>query len=342
MTLKELARLADVSPSTVSRVINKNDPSACGPALRDRLWELARETGYLPNSSAQSLKAGAVVQARRPGIVCIFARTPDGRADPFFSQLFRAVEHECLKAGYQIMGIFSAAELARLPAVLEDADGVIVLGRLERTLLPPLLARRQNLVCASLNAIDAPCDQVLCDGYETARMAVRHLHALGHRAIGYIGEKESEARYSGYFDTLQELRLPLRRQYVQEAKQTMRGGYEGALHMLSAMPSSGEAVSTMPTAVFCANDLTAIGAMKAFAAHNLRVPQDLSIVSVDNTEACQFTSPMLTSVDIPKEELGKFAVKLLSDRIAGGHRLPVRLALPCTLISRESCARAHL
>ena len=96
------------------------------------------------------------------------------------------------------------------------------------------------------------------------------------------------------------------------------------------------------TAVFCANDVTAIGVMKAFREKGIMIPEDISVISIDNTEICQFSSPILTSIHIPKEDLGRFAVKLIIDRIEGGHRLPVKIEIPYTIITRESCASPRI
>lgn len=337
MNLKELAKLAGVSVSTASRVLNKNDVHAAGEETRARIWELAHEGNYTPNLSAQSLKR-AVDFAPAYTVGCVFARTAQGKSDPFFSVIYRAVEHECLKNGCVITGAVTAPAGREGKLALGKVDGVIILGRYPAFLFDQLHAICKNIVYTGLNPADGRCDQVLCDGYGAARKAVRYLHTLGHRHIGYLGEKTAEARYRGFFDAMQELRLPLERQYLIDADQSVKGGYVGGQKLLTALSSSGETLATPPTAVFCANDITAQGLLQAAKERHIDVPSELSVVSIDNTEMCQKTSPMLTSIDIPKEDLGRFAVKLLLDRLAGEHRLPVKLEIPYTLLIRESCA----
>lgn len=343
MTLKELARLAGVSVSTVSRVVNKNDPNVAGEEVRGRIWDLVRQTGYVPNRSAQNLKLGShpsQPESRRK-IACIFARTPDGKTDPFFSQIFRSIEYECIKNQYEMTGVYTALNLKNTVQNLSDVryDGIVVLGRYSRSLMNQIKKGSKNIVYTGLNPISDPYDQIICNGYETAKTAVRYLHALGHTCIGYLGEKSDEVRYRGYYDAIQELRLPLRQEHIVEAEQSMQGGYLGGKKILTAVLGSSEFVATRPTAIFCANDSTAVGVMKAFHEEGIRIPKEISIISIDNTEICQFTSPMLTAIHIPKEELGKIAVKTLIDRIEGGHSLPMKIEIPFTLVMRESCAR---
>lgn len=334
--------MTGVSVSTISRVVNKNDTHAASEEVREKIWKLVHETGYVPNSFAQDLKRNAAVaQAeKKHSIACVFARTKDGRSDPFFSQIFHAVEHECIKNKYDVTGVFSVPDFkeASSSLALSQSDGVIVMGRYSRSLMQLIKSSCKNVVYTGLNSITDPYDQIVCDGYQAAKAAVKHLYILGHRNIGYIGEKSSEERYRGYYDSIQELKLPLCREHIVETEQSLKGGYQSGLKILTAMSGSTEYISTPPTAIFCANDTTAIGVMKAVHERGVNIPKDISIISIDNTDLCQYSSPMLTSVDIPKEELGKFAVKIMIDRINGGHHLPVKIGIPFTLISRESCA----
>lgn len=343
MTLKELSRLAGVSVSTVSRVVNKNDTNAASEQVRNKIWELVHQTGYIPNHSAQSLKMGIQSEKKEScrKIACIFARTPDGKTDPFFSQIFRSIEHECIKSGYELTGVYTALDVknASRDIAQTDYDGIIVLGRYSRSLLQLIKDNSKNIVYTGLNAINDPYDQIICDGYEAAKAAVRYLKMLGHCNIGYLGEKSEEARYRGYYDAIQELRLPLRRELIIDTEQSMQGGYIGGCKILTAISGSSESVATRPTAIFCANDSTAVGVIKALNEQGVNIPKEISVISIDNTEICQFSTPMLTSISIPKEELGKIALKTLVDRMEGGHTLPMKIEIPFSLIIRESCAK---
>ncbi|HBR01998.1 MAG TPA: LacI family transcriptional regulator [Ruminiclostridium sp.] len=336
MTLKELAKLANVSVSTVSRVINGNDSHAAGPEKRELIWKLVRETNYVPNKSAQSLKTGSCGISGTPHTIsCIFARSAEGLQDSFFSQIFYAIEQKAVKRGCSITGVFSAFEMSRNGSfddlIHSNPEGIILLGRYSKSLLSYLRNRFKNIIYTGLNSIQDDYDQIICDGYGAAKTAVKHLHSLGHTKIGYIGERSNEARYLGYHEGLLELKIPVNRNYIFETSQSIKGGYESGLKITKITPDP-------PTAIFCANDTTAIGAMKALSESNFKIPDDISIISIDNVEMCQYVTPMLTSIDIPKGDLGKFAVKTLLDRIDGGHRIPVKIEIPYKLIQRNSCA----
>lgn len=337
MTLKELAELANVSVSTVSRVINKNDIYSASNDTREKIWRLVRETNYVPNVAAQNLKHGKIdSNVKKHSISCVFARTPDGSSDPFFSLIFQAIEHEAIKRGCNVAGVFSALDLSRgdnyEDILLPNPDGIILLGRYSKSLLRYLSSRCKNIVYTGLNKIQDDYDQIICDGYAAAQAAVKHLHFLGHTGIGYIGEMSNEARYRGYYDCLLQLKIPINKNHIIDTTQSIKGGYESGLKILTTS-------SQPPTAIFCANDITAIGVIKALEDSKVKIPADISVISIDNIEMCQFVSPLLTSIDIPKEDLGRFAVRTLLDRIDGDHRITIKIEVPFKLINRESCAR---
>ena len=346
MTLKEIAREAGVSISTVSRVLNQPGSKAAGKEVREKIWDEVRAGGYTPNAAARELKQTAQKEHIMRPIHCLIACAPgEVKDDPFFAQLISSVEQEAflnhfvLKYTYSMLDMENPEVLRRMQE--NSLDSLIIIGRFQQELLDTLKRKFKRIVYVGVNNLEADCDQVICDGYGAARLAVRHLQGLGHRHIGYIGEKDAEARYRGYYDAMQDLRLPLCRPHVVDAPQSVQGGHQGAMRLLTAMPISGEAVSTPPSAIFCANDLTAVGVLQALRERGVRVPGEISVISIDNTEMAQNTVPMLTAIDIPKEDLGRFAVKLLADRMAGGHRLPVKLEVPYTLITRASTSQAE-
>ncbi len=336
MTLKEIARIVGVAPSTVSRVINKNDEKCAGKAVRDRIWDIVKETGYTPNKSAQNLKlskASGEASEQKGSLACIFARTEDIHNDQFFDSIYRIAEQEAFKRDYLVQYTFSFSQLNNASTIelLEHiaVDGVIVLGRPGKGLVQFLTRQFKNIVHVGLNAQDVQIDQIICDGYKAACAAVSYLHQLGHTQIGYIGELNNELRYKGYCDKMKELGLPVIREFVTDVPLTIDGGYRGARELMSR--------SRRPTSAFCCNDITAVGAIKAIKEKNCKIPEEISIISIDDIEMASYVMPMLTTVSVPREEMGKMAVKILLDRIENGHRLPLKIDLPFKIVSRESC-----
>ncbi len=337
MTLKDIAARAGVSISTVSRVINNKDTKAASTEVQERIWSIVRETGYIPNAAARSLKLGQIerpIVSENRGIACIVARSENAIDEPFFVDLSRSLEKEAFKHGFVLRYTFSAFDLnsSNTFNIITNTkvDGVVVLGRFNQNLSTFLKKQYKNILYAGLNSIDYSFDQVICDGYRASTAAVKYLASLKHTSIGYIGETISEVRYKGYCDALKELCLPVNHQNIINTQLSTDGGYNGAKKLINN--------KTNATAIFCANDITAIGALKAIKEAGLRVPEDISIISIDDIDMAQYVSPMLTTVHIPINELGRMAAKTLIDRIEHGHSLPIKIDIPFTITKRESCA----
>lgn len=338
MTLKEIAKRAGVSISTVSRVINHKNTKAASKEVQDRIWKIVRDTEYVPNTNARNLKIKdheGVNSLNKKNIGCIFARSNDTINDPFFSQISRAIEQEAFRQGYIMKFSFSAYDIND-PNTYQlisnnDVNGIVILGRFDKNLLSFVKNRYKHVVYTGLNQIDTHYDQVICDGYQASLKVVNYLYQLGHRHICYVGEKNNETRYQGYCDAMKSLGLPVSRDSVVVSTFTSEGGYLSVKEYLMK--------SKKVTAFFCGNDITAIGALKAIREHGLEVPKDISIISIDDIDTAQYVSPMLTTIHIPMEELGKMAAKILIDRIEYGKSLPIKVELPFTLTVRESCKK---
>lgn len=335
MTLKEIAQEAGVSISTVSRVINKNNAKAASKEVQDKIWEIVRRTGYTPNSYARNLKQGVDASAvDAHSLACIFSRTPHFMNDPFFSNLARSVEVEAYKQNYIVKSSFTPLDLSKPESnhlfVDSGINGVVVLGRCDKITLKFLKQHCRHVVYTGLNRIDAKYDQILCNGQDACRYAVEHLISLGHKRIGYIGETQNENRFIGYRETIKNHDLPFLPSYVASVMLSSSGGYDGAAQLLAKQPNL--------TAFFCCNDMTAIGAMRAIRDAGLKIPEDISVISIDDIDTAQYLSPMLTTIHVPIEEMGQMAAKTLIDRITGGHTLPMTIQLPFYLSQRDSCA----
>lgn len=336
MTLKQIAEEAGVSISTVSRVINKSGKPPASQEVQDRIWEIVRRTGYVPNSTARSLKKGLPengIPAPSNSIACLFARIPDAATDTFFSALARSIEREAFQHNYILKYTFTAIDTQH-PGIFRliadnQVNGVAVLGRCDKQLLKFLKKYFQYVCYTGLNELNAKYDQVICDGFAAAQSAVNYLIELGHTRIGYIGETVNENRYAGYCEAMTKAGLPVYKGHVLNVPLSAEGGYKGVNALLETGCNA--------TAFFCSNDNTAIGAMRAFQEHRFSIPDDISIISIDDIETAQYLNPMLTTVHIPLEDMGKITAKTLIDRIEGGHNLPMKISLPYYIAKRESC-----
>lgn len=332
MTIKDIAQIVGVSPSTVSRVVNSNNVSAAAPETREKIWEAVRTYGYEPNQSARNLKhAPAVIKSNNREIACLFARVADTYLDPFFPTLMHAVEQTLFSMGYNLRYHYSITEVRDSGYRFDSPlDSLVLLGRTDKPTIELLQHNYKNIVYAGLNDLPFDIDQVISSGFKASAASVRYLHSLGHRRICYMGEVDVEERYLGYSSTMEELGLEHGSEYTLSTPFTPGGGYESTCRLLEQ--------GTEFTAIFCSNDMTAIGALKALKEHRKKVPQDVSIIGLNDMETVRYLTPMLTSVHIPIEEMGQMAAKLLVDRIESGRKLPVKSFLPNYIIRRESCS----
>lgn len=348
MSLKEIAEKVGVSTATVSRVLNNPAYKCSSLELRDKIWKLAIEMNYVPNESARNLKKGITPEKEKTYYIHVLMTRMDvSRSDPFFTELLRVIESEihkqsCILSKVMYLSVFSNDGKCRsenLDQIIEEmydeseekCHGLLIVGKCNKNALKKLRNKYKNVVSINRNSTNNEVDEVLCDGYKVASTAVEYLIQLGHKRIGYVGECHNEARYRGYTDTLERYHLEWEENYVVETKQTEAEGYK----VMERMIQSGD----YPTAIYCANDITAVGMLKCLKKFkNLYyVP---SIIASDDIEEAQYTKPMLTTVRLPREEMGKFAIYLLLDRINGGHKSVVRTELEGKLIVRSSCIPA--
>lgn len=345
MSIKKIAQLTGSSPATVSRVLNNPQYKCSKPGLREKIWKMAMELNYTPNEAARNLKKGEVQREKAYYIDILMTRMDGKHTDPFFTELLRVVEsqihdHGCILSHIWYRSIFSddrkcerysiASLLAELFAEMDTPrQGLILIGRCNPQVVKELKKYYKNIVSINRNSTNYEIDEVLCDGRKIAAAALEHLIALGHRRIAYVGKCHHEARYQGYLDVMHQHGIEYYPEYVIEMNQTERKGVETMQHFLQ--------MDEPPTGIYCANDITAVGMLKCLKQYKNLIYTP-SIISSDGIEEGENTTPMLTTVQLPKENMAKFAMYLLLDRIKGGHTEVVRIELEGKLLHRSSTA----
>ena len=333
-TLKDIAEKLGISVSTVSRVINGNSVKVANSKLQDKIWQTAKELNYVPNTAAQLLKRSRETDRDSlRTIACVFARADTDQRDPFFSEISRALETELLRQGFIMK--YSIYNKGLPQAVLETflknekVDGVIILGRPDKKIITLICKYNKYVVYVGLNKIDGDIDQVICDGYEAGMLALKHLESIGIRKIFYLGETKSEARYKAYKDFMRQRGFSREvDDYTIESSFSLQTAYDKMKIFLKK--------KILPEGLFCGNDLAALGAIKALTEENIKVPKEISVIGIDDIAMAGFSVPMLTTVSIPKEQLGKKAAKFIVDRILNGNDINVIMMIPFKLIIRES------
>lgn len=332
LNIQAVADAAGVSKTTVSHVISGNRPVSA--ATRRRVERVMEEMGFRPNFFAQALKS------QRSHTVALIVQD---LTNPFYPALARGLQRSVAAQDQVVMLFDASAGTALMHAFVEavvqrKADGVVTAASDAEDELADLLRAGIAVVAVGSGLTALPIDWVSADDARIGADATRHLYEHGHRRIATIsGPPDGEpgaARLAGHRSAMRELGLRLDPALWAAGDWTRDGGARAMRELLSQ--------EEPPTAVFCANDLTAIGALDAAFAAGLDVPRDLAIVGVDDIDAAALVRPALTTVRVPAEEIGRAAGDLLLHRIAAGHTDAHRhVHVQHTLISRDSVAGAR-
>lgn len=327
MSLKKIAEIVGVSPSTVSRVLNDTSSTCASKEIKDKIFKAAREIGYQPNENARKLREASSSIAPQIHVSIVLARITSLEHDPFFYELFRSLEIVLLESSVTIDHIIYAKE--DFSQNIADSDGVIILGRCSQILLERITASNCNVVGIWRNIMNFDVDEVVCDGKKAAELAMNHLISLGHKNIAYIGDCSYESRYIGYCNSLIYNNIPMNYRWIKQTDQTAESAGIAFKELLETSDNF--------SAVFCANDVTAIRVLNILKENRRKIKRKISVISIDNIDESQDTSPFLTTINIPRKEMAHMAVTLLLDRIAKKHREFVRIEFPCRIVNRSSC-----
>jgi LacI family transcriptional regulator len=330
LTLEDIGRIAGVSRSTVSRVIN--DKSNVNPEVRERVLAVIERTGYSPNVLARSLVSG------RTGVIglVIPSRVHSLFEDPYFSRLIQGISSASNTAGNTLsLFIFQneEEEAALYPRVVKSGvlDGLILTAT---RMADPLLARMAvgeiPLVIVGRPDVDG-VSYVDADNRGGASTAAMHLADLGHERIGLIGAPTTTTagldRLSGFVEGL------ARRGLVLHPDLRVDGDYSGE----SGYRAMQRLIPHRPDAVLAASDTMAAGALRALHEAGIRVPEDMALMGFDGLPASERAVPPLTTIRQPITETGARAVQMLNQLISGEAHRPQVDIMPVELVVRGSC-----
>jgi LacI family transcriptional regulator len=329
LTLEDIARLSNVSRSTVSRVINAA-PNV-KDETREKVMQVIQNINFQPNLAARGLAAG---QTNIIGLVI-----PAGVAfvftDPYFPLLIQGISIGCNARDHSVMLWLAEPEYGRrtINQILHNGlvDGVIVsstlmndpiIQSLHESKMPFILIGRHPTL--DVNYVDV-------DNARAGQEATRHLLRLGRRRIATITGPQNQFasydRHQGYLSALNERDQPLLPELVAEGDWTEAGGY-AAMRLL---------ISQQPDGLVAANDVTAIGALRALREAHLRVPEDVAVIGFDDTPNASRTQPPLTTIRQPIQAMGTLAVETLIDIINHPGLEPRHIIVATELVIRSSC-----
>jgi DNA-binding LacI/PurR family transcriptional regulator len=328
VSIKDIARVAHVSHSTVSRAL-RNSPLV-NPETSALIRKIAGEQGYTVSAVARSLVT------RRTNTIGVVVTSI---ANPFVGEIVNGIEEFALAHDYSVfLATCHADPVRELHAVRSfherRVDGILVnSSRVGALYLPLLEEMKVPIVLINNQNPGEFVHSVTIDNLNAGREAARHLVQLGHKRVGYIGNRfglqADTERFSGYRQILEETDIGFQPELVAHGDGKPEGGMS-AMERLLALPEP-------PTAVFCYNDMEAIGALRAIREHGLTVPGDLSVVGLDDLFLASYTDPPQTKVQQPKHQMGCLAAEILLQLLSGG-KPESRVTLTGQLMVRQSTA----
>ncbi len=334
MNIKKVAKLADVSIATISRVVN-NKPGV-RKDIREKVEQIIRETHYIPNQMARGL-----VQKKSNVIGLLIPRF-----DGYYSERAEAVLKVCQQNDYSVM-IASAVEeyggeLESLKLLYEKhIEGLIFFWAHytpEYKELIEKISKKIPVIFVDHVDEDLNIPAILQDNYDGARKAMKYLIENGHRRIAFISapasDKEARRRYDAYIDTLKELKIDIYEKYIREGTYAIESGF-------TAMELILKETKVLPTAVFAANDNMAIGAINALKRHGYNVPDDVSIVGFDDIPIAKHFIPALTTVRQDQDAIGTQAAELLIEYKKNREFRVKKIILHQELIIRDSVKKIN-
>lgn len=344
MSIKKIAEMTGASISTVGRVLRDPNHKCSSEELKQRILQAAREINYVPNEAARNLKSGNSTMKEVYYINILLTRVVSEENDPFFSEMLRLVEIEVRKNNCIVSSVWHCADFSNDKFCMSDdierivdkmymqkeqkSDGLIIIGKCCVKALKALKRREKNIVSINRNSTNYEVDEILCDGRKIAMTAIAYLVKCGHSKIGYVGDCHNEARFAGYQEAQMYYHLESDIDYIFDTTPNEDHGYKAMEYFLK--------LSDPPTGIYCSNDILAIGMLKCLNKRRNRYYTP-SIISSDDIAEAQYTTPMLTTVSLPKEEMVQFALIFLLNRIQGKHETVSKVEMEGKLIIRDSC-----
>ena len=334
LTIRDVAKKASLSVSTVSLVLN-NKPNV-SEQTRRRVQQVIAELGYHPRRSARGLASKA-----SGNIGFILTEDHFSQAEPFYTKIFLGTEFEARNHNFYVLlttvgrTLRESKEVPRF-FLEQNVDGVIVAGKISTSWIEYIRDWNLPVILIDYDLPHHNVSSVVIDNRRGASAVVEHLLKRGHTKIGFIGgdiqHPSIAERYTAYREALASHGIEVTDSWISidQPDTRLSDGYQAARKVFFNN-------NDRPTAVFAANDAMAIGCMQYLKETGMRIPNDEALVGFDNIEASIHVEPRLTTVNVPKEEMGSLAVRRLVEMIKEKNAVVTKTLVPVELVVRESC-----
>ena len=334
-TIKDIAKGAGVSIATVSRVLNLDETLNVSEETRKKVMEIAEELNYLTVKERKNKIKNYTI-----GIVYWYTEIQELN-DPYFLSIRMAVEKKCSEEKIKFKPIDFQKIINEGIKEYTDLDGILAIGVFEKKEIELMEKLSKNIVFVDSSPEEWKYDSVVVDFKYGVKKALDYLTSLGHKKIGYLGG-ESIPHNSN--ESLRKVNY--REKTFKEYMEGINGYNEEWVLKGRFLPEDGYDLmkkvlkeKNLPTAFFIASDPMAIGAYKAIAEAELKIPENISIVGFDDICTAKFLTPSLTTIKVYTEYMGNVAVDTLLERIRTGRQMSKKIVLPVKLIVRDSCRK---
>ncbi len=333
ITIKDIAKLADVSPATISCVLNKN--KKISDKTRIKIMKIIEETGYTPNFFARGLANSRTntIAVITPYVNCVLG-------DRYFGEGVSGIYETAKKNNFKIILEQATLDFTISKRYLElfkehSIDGMLYIGStMNDTYLVDFVGRGYPFILVNSFLENIDVSYVCVDNREIGYNAAKHFYSLGHRRIAFIygsmNVSTTLEQYIGYKKFLDEKGIRTNADYVRTGDFKLSGGLKAGLELLE--------LENKPTAVFCGNDLMAIGSIAAFKSKKLSVPRDIAVIGCDDIEMCEYEEPKVSSFTQNIFEIASIACEKLIEKInTGNQENGLKMKIQSKFIRRESC-----
>ncbi|WP_428817375.1 LacI family DNA-binding transcriptional regulator [Clostridium butyricum] len=328
-TIKDIASIAGVSISTVSRVLNFDESLNVSDSTRQKILKIADELEYTSSSKKKKSKKNN----KNIGILC-WCNYEEELADPYYLSIRLVVERICSERCINLVKLDENIDLK----LVKELSGILVIGNYYTDMVEKMSNDNDNIVYVDYSPDESKYDSVVIDKKKATFDLLNYIYEIGHRRIGLIGGKDLNENYENmmiderdieyqYFMKCKGIYNP---KYIYTASRfNFKSGYELTKEMLKE--------KERPTAVFVENDTMAIGAYKAIAEEGLTIPDDISIVGFNDQPSAKYMVPSLTTVKLSTEYLASAAIDLVLENIDGSRPYKKKVIIPTKLKIRKSC-----
>lgn len=327
-TIKDIAKKANVSAATVSRILNQDDTLSVTEQTRNKVLKVAQELNYTKKrTSGQQISIGIFQW------YSLFQELED----PYYQTIRIGIENYCASRQIEVIRAFQSD--SNYMEALKGVNALICIGKFNEQQISSFESITKNIIFVDMKTSRIHCNTIVLDFRQAVIDAMDYLTGLGHRHIAYLGGKEYLEDGNLYFEERKETFIHyckdhdiIYEPYLLEHEFSAESGYQMMKQLIQT--------NQLPTAVFAASDPIAIGAMRALYENEYKIPEDISVMGFDDINVAGFSNPPLTTIHTPAEFMGEYAahyITLLAKDISIEFQTPVRLTLPCSLSIRQSC-----